>query len=471
VRALVLLGSASIPRIAEVGLDFRVAGVAAALSIATGVIFGLVPLARPSDRGTAQVLREDARGASAGARLGRARNVLVASEYALALVLLVGAGLLLRSFVALQALDSGFDAHNVLSMVVSVQDSPEGVPGRRAAFYRDVLDRARALPGVEAAGGINHLPIGGDIWGLSFFIEGQPRPEPGEKANATYRVVLPGYFETMRLPLLRGRAIDERDDESAQPVVVINESLANRYWPGEDAIGRRISFPDPQTSARWLTVVGVTKNAVQYDWADAPAPELYLPLFQTQDYLDDPSSHYAYITLVARTAGDPAKLAPALRNVVWSINRDLPIAEVRTMEGVVSEATAQPRFNAALLAGFAAVALALAAVGIYGVMSYVVARRTREIGIRMALGARESQIIALVVKQGMLTAAAGAAVGLVAAFLMRTLMSSLLYGIGPADPATFTVVPALPGLVALLASWVPARRALAMNPVSALRDD
>jgi len=358
-----------------------------------------------------------------------------------------------------------------LSMVVSVQSSAEAAPGRRADFYRELLQGVGRVPGVESAGAINHLPLAGDIWGLSFFIEGRPRPQPGEKPAATYRVVMPGYFETMRLVPVRGRLIEATDDERSPGVVVINESLAARWWPGEDALGKRISFADPAQSPRWLTVVGVTKDAVTDTWGALPGPELYLPMLQVTDYMTSEAGHFAYITLVARTSDDPARLAAAIRNVVWSFDDQLPISEEQTMSHVVAQATAQPRFNAALLASFAVIALCIAAVGIYGVMSYVVSKRTREIGIRMALGARETRIVGLVVWQGVLTAAMGAGAGLAGAFLLRRVMSSLLYGVGPADPLTFALVPLVLTLVAATASWVPARRALAMNPIAALRDE
>jgi putative ABC transport system permease protein len=470
-RALRVLGAASIPRIGEVVLDARAVAFAIAVSLLTGVVFGLVPLFQVTGSSPASSLRDESRGSTAGGRLHHARHVLVATEFALALVLLTGAGLLLRSFVALQAYDPGFVPDHVLSMVVSIQGSAEAVPGRRATFYHDLLERARRLPGVEAAGAINHLPLAGDIWGLSFFIEGRARPQPGEKPGATYRVVLPGYFETMRLPILRGRAIDATDDERATGVVVINESLANRWWPAGSALGQRISFADPDVAPRWLTVVGVTKDAATDRWGAEPGPELYLSMPQVADFMTGTASHFTYITLVVRAAADPAAVAPAVRDLVWSFDRKLPISEEQTMTHVVGQATAQPRFNAMLLASFAAVALCIAAVGIYGVMSYVVSRRTREIGIRMALGARDTQIVGLVVRQGVMVAVAGALAGLAGALLLRSVMASLLYGIGPADPLTFTLVPLVLTAVAATASWVPARRALAMNPVAALRDE
>jgi putative ABC transport system permease protein len=284
-RVLRVLGAASIPRIGDVGLDGRAVAFAIGVSLLTGIVFGLAPLFQVTGASPAASLRDESRGSTAGGRLNRARHVLVATEFALALVLLTGAGLLLRSFVALQAYDPGFEPDHVLSMVVSVQGSTEAAPGRRLIFYHDLLERVRKLPGVESAGAINHLPLAGDIWGMSFFIEGRARPQPGEKPSATYRVVLPGYFETMRLPLLRGRGIDATDDERATGVVVINESLATRWWPGESALGQRISFGDPDVSPRWLTVVGITKDAVTDRWGAEPGPELYLAMPQVADYV------------------------------------------------------------------------------------------------------------------------------------------------------------------------------------------
>lgn len=402
------------------------------------------------------------------------RNLLVVSEFALALMLLIGAGLMIRTFAALEAVDAGFNPHHVISMVVSVAGSKEADPARRAVFYRQLIERVRSLPGVEAAGAINHLPLAGDLWGWPFVIEGRPKPRPGEYPGSTYRMVTPGYFAAMRLPLIRGRDVAETDNVTAPGVVIINERAAHEYWPGEDPIGKRISFDsDKANPPTWLTVIGVAKDAKQYDWAGEAFPETYLAAFQNHDFLGDSgleaASHVSYITLVARTSGDPAALAPSMKEAAWSFDRNLAISQVVTMDGVVAEANAQPRFEMLLLTIFAAVALVLATVGIYGVISYSASRRTHEIGVRMSLGASPFDVLLLVVRQGVWLALAGSVTGIFGALLLSRLMAKLLYGVKPTDPATFVAVAAGLGLVAMLACYLPARRAMRIDPMAALR--
>jgi putative ABC transport system permease protein len=331
-----------------------------------------------------------------------------------------------------------------------------------------LLDRVRALPGVESAGGINHLPLAGDTWGWPFTIQGRPKPRPGESPTAIYRVAMPGYFQTMRLPVLRGRAIAEADDARAPGVVMINERAAGAYWPGQDPLGQRISYDAGNT---WLTVIGLVKNARQEDWASLPYPEVYLAALQNQEFLGNGESHTAYLTLVARTTGDPADLASTVKRAVWSFDRNLPISEVLTMDRVVADATSQPRFEMVLFGLFAVVALLLAAVGIYGVMNYSVSRRTREIGIRISLGASRSAVLRMVVQQGMLQALAGTVAGFAGALLQARLMSGMLYGVRSNDPITFGGVLVVLGLVALLASCIPARKAIRIEPTIALRSE
>jgi len=446
----------------------------AAITLLTALIFGLAPALGVTAGNLTGALKEGGRSASDGARRNRLRGFLVASEFALAFMLLIGAGLMGRSFAALESVDPGFDPHHVLSMIVSVAGSQEAQPARRAIFYRQLLERVRALPGVASAGGINHLPLAGDLWGWPFAIEGRPKALPGESPLAVYRMVMPGYFETMRLPIVRGRAIGERDDARAPGVVILNERAAAQYWPGEDPIGKRVSFDDDKGHPpTWLTVIGIAKNAVQYDWAAKPQPEAYLAALQNGEFLGmgELGSHIAYLTLVVRALGDPADLAPAVKKTVWSFDRNLPVSEVLTMEGVVAAANAQPRFEMLLLVLFGAVALVLAAVGIYGVMSYAVARRTREIGIRMSLGAGRAEVLRMVVGQGLGQVLAGSAVGLAGALLLSRLMAGMLYGVRATDPLTFAAVGVVLGVAALAAVSVPARRATRIEPMVALRHE
>jgi predicted permease len=379
---------------------------------------------------------------------------------------------MIRSFYALQSVDPGFNPHDVLSMVVSVAGSKEAAPGHRAIFYQQLLDRVRAIPGVESAAGINHLPLIGDMWGWPFKIEGRPKSLPGESPSGVYRLVTPGYFQTMRLPLLRGRDITADDNADTPGVVIINARAASRYWPGEDAVGKRVSFgSDKNKNPIWLTVIGVAADAKQGDWAGKPSPEVYLAAFQNHDFMDSPESHFAYITLVVRSVGDPDPLVPSVKDVVWSFDHNLPVSQVVTLDGVIAEANAEPHFEMLLLGMFATVALALAAVGIYGVMSYSVTRRIHEIGIRVSLGASRANILFLVVKQGMILALIGSSVGIAGALLLSRLMTKLLYSVLPNDPITFGAVAAILMMVALVASYIPARRAMRVDPMVALRHE
>lgn len=469
-RALVALSPGSIPRVETVTLDGRVVLFLFAITVLTSIGFGLAPALQASAVNLSDTLKETGRGSSDGMQRNRLRSFLVASEFALSLVLLIGAGLMVRSFFALQSVDPGFNPHNVLSMVVSVAGSSEAAPGNREIFYRQLLERVRALPGVESAAGINHLPLAGDLWGWPFVIEGRPKPRPGDSPGGVYRIATRGYLATMRIPLLRGRDLAEADTKTAPGVVLINEKAAHSFWPGEDPIGKRISF-DADTSDRptWLTIVGIVKDVKQGDWAAKPDEEVYLATFQNAQFLEALESHSSYITLVARTTGDPAALTQALKETVWSFDRNLPISQVVTMDAVVADANAQPRFEMMLLGIFAAAALLLAAVGIYGVMSYAVSRRTHEIGIRVSLGADPADVLLLVVRQGMVLALIGSAAGIVGALGLSRLMKSLLYGVKPIDPLVFGGVTILLLLVAMAASYLPARRAMRVDPMIALR--
>jgi putative ABC transport system permease protein len=473
-RALIAMSPANIPRVQTVAIDLRAALFLFGATILTSVGFGLAPALQASSVNVNDTLKEGGRGNSEGAGRNRLRSLLVVSEFALALMLLIGAGLMIRTFAALQAIDPGFNPHGVVSMIVSVAGSKEADPARRAVFYHQLIERVRSLPGVQGAGAINHLPLAGDLWGWPFMIEGRPKPQPGESPIAVYRMVTPGYFEAMRLPLIRGRDIAETDTAGAPGVVLISERTAKEYWPGEDPIGKRISFDDDKVNPRtWLTIVGIAKNAKQDDWAAAPFTEVYLAAFQNHDFLgdsgSDAASHVTYITLVARTTGDPAAMAPAMKEAAWSFDRNLAISQVVTMDGVVAEATAQPRFEMLLLSIFAGVALVLATVGIYGVISYSVSRRTHEIGVRMSLGASRGNVLLLVVRHGMWLALAGSLTGLGGSLLLSRLMAKLLYGVKPTDPVTFLAVATGLGLVAMFACYIPARRAMRIDPMSALR--
>jgi predicted permease len=469
VRVLLALGPADIPRVETVGVDSRVLLFALGVSLLTGLVFGLAPAWRGTAVNLSEALKEGERGSSDGLTRNRLSGLLVGSEFALAVVLLAGAGLMVRSFFALQHVDPGFDPHNLLSMVVGVAGTEEQSAGHTGNFYKQVVLQVQAVPGVQSVSAINHLPLAGDEWGWPFHIEGRPTVRPAEAPVATYRVVFPGYFHAMRIPILRGRDLSEADDLRAPGVVVINDYLAQRYWPGEEAIGKRITLDDPAKNPSWLTVVGVVKNTVRSNWISPPEEEVFLPYLQNRDYLENPSPPFAYLTLVARTDGDPAATASAVGRAVHSLDKNVPLSEVQTMDQVVAEATAQSRFYVVLLGAFAVVALVLAGVGIYGVMSYSVSRRTREIGIRMALGAQRRDVLELMVFHGMVPVLVGVLVGVAGALALTRFMASLLYGTQPSDPMTFVTVVVMLSGVAVAASYLPARRASRVDPIVVLR--
>jgi len=471
VRLLVAASPSIIPRVSTVAIDWKVLLTALGITSVTAIVFGLLPALRAARVDLAETFRDGDRASSDGRGRGRMRSALVASELALALVLLVGAGLMMRSFVALQQIDPGFDPRNVLSMIVSTAGTPAADSTRHQYFYMDALTRVKAVPGVASASYINHMPVVGDIWGFPFRVEGKPRPKPGESPTAAYRVVFPGYFETMRIPIRRGRDIAFSDGPDAPPVVVINEFTAKTHWPGQDPIGKRISIDD----STWVSVIGVVKNDVRDQWSAPAEEEMFLPFFQQPRYMKGLGASRT-MTLVVRAACtrdecDPGTLVTPLRAAIRSAERGAPISAVSTMRAAVDDATAEPRFYLALLAAFAAIAVLLAAVGIYGVMSYSVSRRTHEIGIRIALGAEPSSVLRAVVGQGVRLAAIGTGVGLVVAFGLTRLMKGILYGVSPTDAGTFVGVTGVLFGIALVASALPARRATRVDPLIALRSD
>ncbi|HVP55858.1 MAG TPA: ABC transporter permease [Candidatus Eisenbacteria bacterium] len=469
VRVLRNLAPAILQRFGPIEVEWPVMAFTAAVSLLTGVIFGIAPAWQAGHVDVQDELRGAGRGGGENRHHQRLRNVLVGSEFALALLLLTGAGLMIRTLYALQSIDPGFNPHHVLSAVVSVAGSQEAEPGRRAAFYETLLQRVKALPGVESVSAINHVPLAGDQWGLPFTIERRPAPKPGEAPSAVYRVVLPGYFQTMNITLLRGRDISESDNLNAPGVVVINEQFAKRHWPGEDPLGKRITLDDPAKNPQWLTVIGVAADAKQDTWTGTPAPEMYLPLLQSKEYLEAPSGHFEYITLVTRTRKNPAAMTSEIKNTIASIDRNVVMTEITTLDEAVEDANAQSRLELWLFAAFAGTALALAALGIYGVMSYSVSRRTHEMGVRMALGAERGDVVRLVLRQAMVLVAAGTACGILAAFALSRFMANQLYGVKPNDPLTYASVVAVVIAVALLASYFPARRATRVDPMQALR--
>jgi putative ABC transport system permease protein len=381
------------------------------------------------------------------------------AEIALALILLAGAGLMLRSFQRLTAIEPGFDPRHVLTLDVSTRTPTYKDAGRVPAFYRQLIERVSALPGVEAAGAINHLPLSGDIWTNDVAVEGRPDEPPDRVPTAVIRAIQPGYLAAMRIQLRAGRDFSLRDDEKAPKVALINETMARHLWPDENPIGRHVRWSRNRND--WLTVVGVIRDVRQYEWAAEVQNEMYQPLAQSQAWNS--------MTLVIRTAQPPLALAGAVQAAIRAMDRDLPLSHMSSMEQVVANAVWQPRFWMGLLGGFAIIALVLAAVGIYGVMSYAMSRRTHEIGIRMALGARQADVLGMVLRQGLALAGLGLILGTAGALALTRLMRTLLYQVNAGDPLTFAGVSLLLAGVALLACYIPARRAARIDPLTALR--
>jgi putative ABC transport system permease protein len=446
----------NLPRIQNVHVDGPVFAFTLGISLLAGIAFGLAPAFRASRLDLNRALNETGK-STAGVERNRLRNLLVLSDVALALVLLTGAGLMMKSFVHLLDVNPGFDPSHTLTLGISLW-GPKADDAPAAAFYQQVVERVRALPGVESAGAVSQLPLGGNLDMYGLHVEGKMNPNPEKDPSGDRYSISPGYLRAMRIPLISGREIEEQDRAGAPLVALVNESAARQFWPGEDPIGRRLKMGD--TKGPWRTVVGVVGD-VLHKSLDAPHTlQIYLPHAQFTD---------SDMLLVVRTSLEPSSLAATVRGAIAGIDPQAPITNLATMEEVVSASVAQQRFGVLLFGLFAAIALLLAAVGMYGVISYGVAQRTHEIGIRMALGARRSDVMRLIVEEGMKPALVGAVVGLAAAIGLTRLLASLLYGVTPTDPVVFASVSALLVGVALLACYIPARRAVRVHPMIALR--
>jgi putative ABC transport system permease protein len=455
VSALKALAPDGTPRLDEIGVDARVLVFTAALSLVTGVVFGLVPAVHAARDRFTGALKQGGRGQTSDGG-GRVRRALIVAELALALVLLVGGGLLLRTFLALERVDLGFNPNQLMTGFVLPPNAAYRTDARRLAFYDALLARTAALPGVKQAVLASVLPLSGDS-DTSFLIEGRPAPTRSSDANITwYRVVSANYFSTMEIPLKRGRLFVDRE---AEPTVVVNESMAKRFFPGEDAIGRRIRSG---ADAPWMTIVGIVADVHVRGARGADVVETYLPYWQNPE---------AGINVLLKSAGDPHALAEPLRRAVKELDPAIAVASMATMDEIVAQSIGSSRFYATLVAIFAGLALLLAAVGIYGVMSYAVAQRTQEIGVRLALGAAPGQIFGLVVGETMKLATVGLALGLAGSLALGKAIGDMLFGVAGTDITTFAATAGVLLAVAFLATWVPARRATRVDPMLALRGD
>ncbi len=456
VELLLAIAPDNLPRAYDIRLDTRVAGFTLLISLLTGIVFGLLPAMQASKIDLGETLKEGGRDA-AGLLRRRLRGFLIVGEVALAFVLLIGAGLLIRSFARLTEVDPGLNPRGVLTMDILLPFA-KYKDGRGLTFFQQTLERVRALPGVEAAATVSSLPLSGAAGSGGFDIEGRPSPTE-QTFNAGFRIISSDFFKTFRVPLIKGRLIAESDSAKAPPVVVVNESLARDYFANEDPLGKRITLLGDTRVREIVGVVGDVKHSALDKEAKR---EIYWPMAQAR-------FPPIFMSLAVRASGAPLQLLAAVRDQVWAGDRDLPIFNIDTMERLMAKSVAPRRFNLLLLGVFALVGLTLAGVGLYGVMSYTVTQRTREIGVRMAMGAQRGDVLRLVIGEGMKLALIGALIGLGGALALTRLLKTLLFGVSATDPLTFIVIAALLIIVALLACWIPARRATSVDPLVSLR--
>jgi len=466
VKALVAVTPPNYPLVADTRIDGQVLGFTVLLSLVTGLLFGLAPALSLSRTSLEEALKEGGRSATGGAAQSRLRSLLVVVEVALAAVLAIGAGLLLKGFWRLQGVNPGFDPKGVLTAGVGLPHTRYPTPEKRAAFHREFLERIEAMPGVTVAGIVTSLPLSGHNSGTGIHLEGRPEPRPEEAPVVWFRAVTPGYFRALGIPLKRGRLLEARDREGAEPVGLINETMARRFWPGEDPIGKRFAWglthraPPGRPAPTWITVVGVVGDVRHSSLAQPPEAEMFQPY---------PQLPIPAVTVVVRTAAEPERFAPALRAAAAAVDKGQPVSEVTVLERRVFDSIAPQRLATVLLGIFAGLALALAAVGVYAVLSFSVERRTHEIGVRLALGAERRDVLRLVLRQGMRLALTGLAAGLVGALALGRLIRGLLFGVAATDPLVFSGAVFALAAVALVAIWIPARRATRVEPSAALR--
>jgi predicted permease len=467
IRLIMAFLADKLPRSVEVGLDSRVLVFTAVISILTGIVAGVLPAVRLTKKDANSALKQGMRGTDSDSSGHRTRSILVVAEVALSVVLLFGAGLMIRSFRQLQSVNPGFESQGVLTMTVSVSDAKFPSPTQQVSFFDQVLQRVRALPGVGSAGVIDAIPLTGNGSHQPIAIEGRPVLPMSEQPEVDVRLVSPEYVDAMRIPVVRGRNFADTDVAGRTTVILISQSMAKQFWPGEDPIGKRLTLEFSPGSVR--EVVGVVGD-VKDDGLDQTRPPatLYLPLAQVSASVNGGWNSFS-MTLVVRSASNPSGLVSAVSNSIHSVDPEIPLKDILTMDDLVNNSMSQQRFNMLLLGAFAGLALLLAAIGIYSVLSYSVKRRVQEIGIRLALGARIGDVLRMVVVEGMKPTLLGVVVGIIGAFALGRVLSSLIYGVKSTDPATFLAVAAVLSMVALFASIIPAYRAAKVDPMVAVR--
>jgi putative ABC transport system permease protein len=459
--AITKLLPADFPRLNEIHMDLRVLAFTFAASVLTGILFGLAPVLQVSRSDVQDSIRETGRGASGSLRQARFRQALIMVEVALSVVLLAGAGLLFRSFMRLQSVETGFMSEQVLTARLNPSGSNFTQPADYVNFYSKVLEKLSTVPGVQDAAFINTLPLDkGPTSG--FRVEGRPITTPDKWPSVNYRAVSPNYFKAMGIPVVQGRAYTERDTGNAPPVMIVNQQLVHEVFPDENPVGKRITFGSTDSNRQpiWFEIVGVVANVRSLELREEPMAELYFSALQDS---------WPAMSLVVRSSVEPSSLSASVRQVVNEVDKSVPVSSVQTMDHVVSESITQPRFNLFLLALFGSVAMLLSAAGIYGVTAYTVTQRTHELGIRIALGAQVSDVLKIILGKGMAVIGVGLVIGLASAFALMRLLRSLLFGVGENDPLTFAVITGVLLLVALLACYIPARRATKVDPLVALR--
>jgi putative ABC transport system permease protein len=459
IKLLLALTPSEVPRLHEIGLHVPVFLWTLAISVVTGLLFGLAPAIQASRPDLNKALKESSGQNPGSYQRNGLRNLLVVSEVAVALLLLVGAGLMTRSFIRLQQVNPGFEARNVLTMYIAL---PTNKYRRQQVnnFYDQLIERVSNLPGVKSVGGIDPLPLSNNNVSNPVVVEGAPVVALTDRPSVGVRVITPGYFQTMSIPVLKGRTFTAQDRENTTNVIVVNEALASRLWPNQDAIGKRLGFEDDPGKQVWREIVGVVGNVKHKALETDVMPEAYFP------YQQSPGN---FMNLVVHTTADPLSMVPAIRSQISGIDKDQPVSDIMTMEQRLAKSVASSRFVMLLLGSFSVLALGLAAIGIYGVMAYLVTQRTQEIGVRMALGAQKHDVLGLVVGKGMALAIIGAAIGLGASLALTRLMRSLLFEVTPTDWLTFAIASTVLLTVALLACYIPARRATKVDPLTALR--